>query len=425
MGNPFTSFSFFFFFFFTAIWLTSASPSPSVTLTLIPANSNLSPFKSSPSPPSLDQINAHDKARLIYLDNLIAKTDVPVGSGRQFQQAGNYLVKANVGTPGQTLFMVMDTSNDAAWVPCSGCTGCSSPTLFTLEQSTTFKPLQCGAAQCRQVSNSYCTLSDCHFNMTYGDSSFEALLSVDSLTLASSTIPSYAFGCLKSVTGTSIPPQGLLGLGRGPLSLLSQAGTLYQKTFSYCLPNAKSMNFSGSLRLGPVGQPTRILYTPLLTNPRRPSLYYVNMTGIKVGRRTVNIPPNVLAFDPTTGAGTIFDSGTMVTRLVAPAYVAVRDEFRRRINQPVTSLGGFDTCYSTPIVPPTITFQFDGMNMTLPEENVLIHSTYGTTSCLAMAAAPVNVNSVVNVIATMQQQNHRVLYDIPNSRLGVSRELCT
>jgi hypothetical protein len=44
---------------------------------------------------------------------------------------------------------------------------------------------------------------------------------------------------------------------------------------------------------------------------------------------------------------------------------------------------------------------------------------------LAMAAAPDNVNSVLNVIANMQQQNHRVLFDIPNSRVGVSRELCT
>ncbi len=119
-------------------------------------------------------------------------------------------------------------------------------------------------------------------------------------------------------------------------------------------------------------------------------------------------------------------SGTVFTRLVAPAYVAVRDEFRRRVrNAAVTSLGGFDTCYSVPIVAPTITFMFTGMNVTLPPDNLLIHSTSGSTTCLAMAAAPDNVNSVLNVIANMQQQNHRVLFDVPNSRLGVARELCT
>lgn len=106
-----------------------------------------------------------------------------------------------------------------------------------------------------------------------------------------------------------MPPQGLLGLGRGPLSLLSQSQNLYQSTFSYCLPSFRSLNFSGSLRLGPIGQPKRIKTTPLLKNPRRSSLYYVNLVAIRVGRRVVDIPPNALAFDPTTGAGTIFDSG--------------------------------------------------------------------------------------------------------------------
>ncbi|GAB2303515.1 hypothetical protein Dimus_037503 [Dionaea muscipula] len=118
----------------------------------------------------------------------------------------------------------------------------------------------------------------------------------------------------------------------------------------------------------------------------------------------------------------------MFTRLVVPAYNAVRDEVRRRMgNATVSSLGGFDTCYSVPIATvPTITFMFQGMNMTLPQDNFVIHSTSTSISCLAMAAAPAdNVNSVLNVIANMQQQNHRILFDVPNSRLGVARELCT
>jgi hypothetical protein len=63
------------------------------------------------------------------------------------------------------------------------------------------------------------------------------------------------------------------------------------------------------LRLGPAGQPLRIKTTPLLKNPRRSSLYYVNLIGIRVGRKIVDIPASALAFNPTTGAGTIFDSG--------------------------------------------------------------------------------------------------------------------
>ena len=115
----------------------------------------------------------------------------------------------------------------------------------------------------------------------------------------------------------------------------------------------------------------------------------------------------------------------MYTRLVQPAYIAVREEFRRQVDANVSSLGGFDTCYTVPIVAPNLTFIFSGMNMKLPPDNYLIRSTAGSTTCLAMAAAPNNVNSVLNVIANLQQQNHRILFDVPNSRLGIARETCT
>jgi len=145
--------------------------------------------------------------------------------------------------------------------------------------------------------------------LTYGSSSIAANVVQDTVTLATDPIPDYTFGCVAKTTGASAPPQGLLGLGRGPLSLLSQTQNLYQSTFSYCLPSFKSLNFSGSLRLGPVAQPIRIKYTPLLKNPRRSSLYYVNLVAIRVGRKVVDIPPEALAFNAATGAGTVFDSG--------------------------------------------------------------------------------------------------------------------
>nr|AGV54394.1 aspartic proteinase nepenthesin-1-like protein [Phaseolus vulgaris] len=402
------------------------------TLQVFHVFSPCSPFRPSKAlswEESVLQLQAKDQSRMQFLASLVAgRSVVPIASGRQIIQSPTYIVRAKIGTPPQTLLLAMDTSNDAAWIPCTACDGCTS-TLFAPEKSTTFKNVSCGAPECHQVPNPSCGNSSCSFNLTYGGSTHGANLVQDTVTLGTGPIPAYTFGCVAKTTGPSTPPQGLLGLGRSPLSLLSQTQNLYQSTFSYCLPSFKSLNFSGSLRLGPVAQPIRIKYTPLLKNPRRSSLYYVNLVAIRVGRRVVDIPPEALGFNPATGAGTIFDSGTVFTRLVAPAYVAVRDEFRRRVggkaNLTVTSLGGFDTCYTVPIVAPTITFIFSGMNVTLPQDNILIHSSAGSTTCLAMASAPDNVNSVLNVIANMQQQNHRVLFDVPNSRLGVARELCT
>ncbi|KAG5541862.1 hypothetical protein RHGRI_021642 [Rhododendron griersonianum] len=347
-------------------------------LSLIHIYGKCSPFN--PPNPASSWVNtvlnmaSKDPERVTYLSSLVAQktTSVPIGPGQQIVNVGNYVVRAKIGTPGQLMFMVLDTSSNAAWVPCSGCTGCSS-------------------------------------TVTYSDSSFAATLSRDSLTLAADVIPNYAFGCINSVSGGSIPPQGLLGLGRGTMSLLSQSGSLYSGVFSYCLPSFKSYYFSGSLKLGPTGQPKTIRTTPLLRNPRRPSLYYVNLTGVNVGRVHIPIVP-----------------GTVITRFVAPIYNATRDEFRNQVKGPFSSLGAFDTCFSpmNEDVAPAITLRFSGMDLVLPAENSLIHSSSGSLACLAMAAAPNNVNSVLNVIANLQQQNLRILFDTVNSRVGIARENC-
>ncbi|XP_077213785.1 aspartyl protease AED3-like [Tasmannia lanceolata] len=371
---------------------------------------------------------AKDPSRVIYLSNLIGrKTSVPIAPG-QVIQTGNYVLRAKLGTPGQLMFMVMDTSSDNAWVPCTGCSRCSA-TMFSPTSSSTYQSLDCNIAQCTQVNGQACTAAagPCVFNQSYGgDSSFSAILVLDSLRLALDVIPNYAFGCINAIAGRNIPPQGLLGLGRGPMSLFSQTGPLYKGTFSYCLPSFKSYYFSGNLRLGPAGQPVNIRTTPLLQNPHRPSLYYLNLTGINVGRNPVVIPPELLAFNPTTGAGTIIDSGTVISRFVLPVYVAVRDEYRSHLNGTVSSLGAFDTCFDSTLnpVPPTVTLRFTGMDLILPVENTLIHSSATSLECLTMAAAPNNVNSVLNVIANLQQQNLRIFFDLPNSRLGIARELC-
>ncbi|KAJ9558037.1 hypothetical protein OSB04_012651 [Centaurea solstitialis] len=398
------------------------------TLKVYHVSSPCSPFR--PKTPlswaeTVLQMQADDQTRVAYLSSLVAgRSFVPIGSGRQIVQSPTYIVKAKIGTPAQTLLMALDTSTDMAMVPCTGCVGCAS-SGFAFAKSTSFANINCGAAQCKQVLDSNCLgTTTCSMNMTYGSSSIAANLAQDNLTLATDSIFRYPFGCISKATGTSLPAQGVLGLGRGPLSLLSQSKSLYKSTFSYCLPSFKSPKFAGTLRLGPNGQPKNVKFTPLLTNPRRPSLYYVKLVGIKVGPKLVNIPATAFALNPNNGAGTIIDSGTVFTRLVTPAYTAVRDEFRRRMGRKtaVVALGGFDTCYKVPVGKqvPTMSFLFDGVEMAIKQENFLIYSTAGGITCLAMSASP-----SLNVIANMQQQNHRILFDLPSSRIGISPEQCS
>lgn len=405
-------------------------------LSVIPMYGKCSPF----NPPKTDSwanrvmnmASKDDPERMKYLSTLVGQKTVssaPIASGQAFN-IGNYVVRVKIGTPGQLLFMVLDTSTDEAFVPCSGCTGCPATTAtFSPNASTSYGPLDCSVPQCGQVRGLSCPATGsgaCSFNQSYAGSSFSATLVQDSLRLTADVIPTYSFGCINAVTGASIPAQGLLGLGRGPLSLLSQSGSLYSGVFSYCLPSFKSYYFSGSLKLGPVGQPKSIRTTPLLHNPHRPSLYYVNLTGISVGRVYVPLPTEFLEFNPNTGSGTVIDSGTVITRFVEPVYNAVRDEFRKQVTGPFSSIGAFDTCFvkTYETLAPSVTLHFTGLDLTLPMENSLIHSSAGSMACLAMAAAPNNVNSVLNVIANYQQQNLRVMFDIVNNKVGIARELC-
>ncbi|KAK8572413.1 hypothetical protein V6N13_048011 [Hibiscus sabdariffa] len=410
------------------------SQSDGSDLSVIPLYGKCSPFNPPKPDTWLDTVvnmASKDPARVKYLSTLVAQktTAVPIASGQQVLNIGNYVVRVKIGTPGQLMFMVLDTSNDVAWVPCSGCTGCSA-TTFSPNTSTSYGLLDCSLPQCTHVRGLSCPAtgtSACSFNQSYGgDSSFSAHLVKDSLGLAKDIVPDFAFGCIDSISGGSIPPQGLLGLGRGPMSLISQSGALYSGVFSYCLPSFKSYYFSGSLKLGPVGQPKNIRTTPLLKSPHRPSLYYVNLTGVSVGQVQVPIAPEYLAFNPTTGAGTIIDSGTVVTRFVQPVYTAIRDEFVKHVKGPFTTIGVFDTCFdaTAEAQAPLITLHFEGLSMKLPMENSFLHTSAGNRACLAMASVPNNVNAGMNVIANLQQQNHRILFDVINSRLGIAREAC-
>lgn len=99
---------------------------------------------------------AKDEARVLYLTSLVVggkkkkKSFVPIASGRQIFQSTSYIVRVSVGTPPQTMLMAMDISNDASWVPCSGCVGCSS-SVFDSNNSSSYQSLDCQAPQCKQV----------------------------------------------------------------------------------------------------------------------------------------------------------------------------------------------------------------------------------------------------------------------------------
>lgn len=242
-----------FFFFFLILSFSSAadrcadptrSPSGSTDLSIFHLQSKCTQFSpSTHSPSEFDSILTsakNDPARLSYLSSLLAAqqkpTNVPVASGLNFMQTNNYVVRTKFGTPGQLLFLALDTGSDTTWVPCAGCAGCqSSNASFTPAASSTYKPVDCGSAMCPQFKGLACAAATgtgaepCGFNMSYGVDSFSVTLAQDSLRLATDVVGGYAFGCVNSATGgSSFAKQGSLGLGRGSSGLLAQSGSLYE-----------------------------------------------------------------------------------------------------------------------------------------------------------------------------------------------------
>lgn len=138
---------------------TCDAPDQGSTLQVLHVDSPCSPFRAKTPlswQDSVLKMQSNDKARLQYLSSLLAaatgrrKSIVPLASGRAVTQNPTYIVRAKIGTPAQTMFLAVDTSNDAAWIPCTACSGCSS-TVFDPSQSTTFRNVSCGAPQCNQV----------------------------------------------------------------------------------------------------------------------------------------------------------------------------------------------------------------------------------------------------------------------------------
>ncbi|KAJ4799190.1 Eukaryotic aspartyl protease family protein [Rhynchospora pubera] len=397
-----------------------------------------SPCSALPQPQSFshEQILSNDQLRVDSIQGHIsavsgrAKNSDPLASSKITAQYGgsfgiaNYIVSIGIGTPSKTLTVAFDTGSDVTWIQCEPCQQYCYPQLesiFDPSQSSTFANVSCNSNPCKDVGYD-CLGSSCLYGVLYGDGSYTlGYYAEDTLTITPDVISNFRFGCGQNNNGTFGGIAGLLGLGPASESFVSQTSYKYNRVFAYCLPALSSS--TGYLNFGTDSNLPNTQRTPIPKSPRSPFYYYLNMTGLSVAGESLKIQSKVFS-----KAGTIIDSGTVITRLPPDAYKALRSKFRKRMKQykMAPSFSLFDTCYDftglDSVLIPSVGVQFLN-NVTLDlDPNGILYVLDISQVCLAFASNRRRTD--LGIFGNVQQRTFNVVYDVPNGEIGFSSEAC-
>ncbi|XP_059073584.1 aspartic proteinase nepenthesin-1-like [Cryptomeria japonica] len=264
----------------------------------------------------------------------------------------------------------------------------------------------------------------------YGDGSFTSGdLAYETLSIGSSKVKGIAFGCGHDNEGQGFSQGGgLVGLGRGGLSLISQLGSKAENMFSYCLlPITDSSSQTSTLFFGEGASLSGGAKTlPLIKSSIIPTFWYIPITGITLNGKALDIPPGTFDLQSDGSGGMIIDSGTTVTILDQAAYSPLKEAIQSAIDlTPVDgSSTGLDLCYHTSsahLTLPTLVFKFKGgVDYELPADNFFIQASENLL-CLAMLGEP---SGNPSIFGNIQQQNFHILYNNAQNTLSFKPTKC-
>ncbi|ONM33262.1 aspartic proteinase nepenthesin-1 [Zea mays] len=368
-----------------------------------------------------------------------------------------YIAEYLIGDPPQQAEAIIDTGSNLIWTQCSTCqpAGCFSQNLsfYDPSRSRTARPVACNDTACALGSETRCARDNkaCAVLTAYGAGVIGGVLGTEAFTFQpQSENVSLAFGCIAATRltpGSLDGASGIIGLGRGNLSLVSQLG---DNKFSYCLTpyfsqstNTSRLFVGASAGLSSGGAPATSV--PFLKNPDVDpfsTFYYLPLTGITVGDAKLAVPE--AAFDlrqVATGlwAGTLIDSGSPFTSLVDVAYQALRDELVQQLGAsivpPPAGAEGLDLCAAVAhgdvgkLVPPLVLhFGSGGGDVAVPPENywgpvddstacMVVFSSGGPNSTLPM--------NETTIIGNYMQQDMHLLYDLEKGMLSFQPADCS
>ncbi|CAJ1958125.1 unnamed protein product [Sphenostylis stenocarpa] len=415
---------------------TEANENPSgFTIDLIHHESPLSPFYNPSLTPSERIINAAARSisRLNRVSHFLDQNN-KLPESILIPDNGEYLMRFHIGTPPVERLAIADTGSDLIWVQCSPCVHCfpQNTPFFQPLQSSTFMGTTCDSQPCLLLPPHlrHCgTSAQCIYIYQYGDESFTSgLLSTETLSFASQggtqtvSFPNSIFGCglyNNFTVFSSDKVTGLVGLGAGPLSLVSQIGDQIGHKFSYCLLPFNSTSTS-KLKFGDDAIITGngVVSTPLIIKPSLPSFYFLNLEAVTIGQKT-------LATGSTDG-NVIIDSGTVLTYLEPTFYYNVAASLQETLGvellQDIPSPLHFCFPYRDNLAFPAIAFQFTGASLSLRPEHLLI--ALGDTNMLCLTMVPSTLSGI-SIIGSFSQFDFQVEYDLEGKKVSFAPTDCS
>ncbi|MCO5556628.1 hypothetical protein L7F22_010179 [Adiantum nelumboides] len=193
---------------------------------------------------------------------------------------------------------------------------------FDPKKSTSYKDMACDEPLCNvdvDAANICGADKRCRFDVNYGaGSEVKGYLGHEAVGIGANTeknifVRDYLFGCSEHALGQFDfnygHGSGMLGLGSGPFSIVSQLNT----SLFFCLPHIFHDEVqSGILGFGPLPDlgrlPADTLSTHLLPGKAQ---YFVAMTGISVNGLIVPLTPlKINSRTPSNSGGVVNDTGT-------------------------------------------------------------------------------------------------------------------
>jgi hypothetical protein len=336
-----------------------------------------------------------------------------------------------IGSPPQEVHAVLDTMSSLVWTQCMPCgNDCfyQDVDIYDFSLSSTGMAVSCNDSLCSAGHETQpCTGDDgragaCAVRTTSVGVDLAGVLRIEEFTFGSAKA-SIAFGCITKTDTTGIgegeDASGVIGLGKGPLSLVSQIGG---NRFSYCLSNRAQ----SSLLVGP----SAVLNggAPFASAPFSPrSSYNLLLAAVSVGEADLNIP--------SEDGGVIIDVRTPFMFLVDAAYKELMQELSRRLGgslvlSPIHDM--FELCVApadvSRLVPPLVLrFGQGGGAWAIPAENYWIQLNI-EASCMMVSNSALSNGAPMNrttVIGNYMLQNMHVLYDLDNEEVSFQPADCS